>query len=201
MADFIKSDLEFILQQIFIAEAHAAGQSLSELLPNSQVPWGLRTVDGSDNLNGGAGTDQLLGGNGNDQLFGDGGNDILDGGVSNDRVTGGASNDTMTGGTGNDIFVFGPNFGNDRITDFDANPAGGQDLLNIAALGITAATFAARVSIADAGADTLVTVNGADGGTITLVGVTNHTTVTVADFQLSREAWCLALPGTMATRV
>lgn len=45
----------------------------------------------------------------------------------------------------------------------------GQDLLNIAALGITAATFAARVSIADAGADTLVTVNGADGGTITLV--------------------------------
>lgn len=40
MADFIKSDLEFILQQIFIAEAHAAGQSLSELLPNSQVPWG-----------------------------------------------------------------------------------------------------------------------------------------------------------------
>jgi hypothetical protein len=41
------------------------------------------------------------------------------------------------------------------------------------------------VSIADAGADTLVTVNGADGGTITLVGVTNHTTVTVADFQLS----------------
>jgi len=49
MADFIKSDLEFILQQIFIAEAHAAGQSLSELLPNSQVPWGLRTVDGSYN--------------------------------------------------------------------------------------------------------------------------------------------------------
>ena len=32
----------------------------------------------------------------------------------------------------------------------------GQDLLNIAALGITAATFAARVSIADAGADTFV---------------------------------------------
>ncbi|UVE16259.1 heme peroxidase [Pseudomonas sp. LS44] len=49
MADFIKSDLEFILQQIFIAEANAAGTPLSELLPNSQVPWGLRTVDGSGN--------------------------------------------------------------------------------------------------------------------------------------------------------
>ncbi|MFI8608431.1 peroxidase family protein [Pseudomonas sp. NPDC077649] len=108
----------------------------------------------------------------------------IQGGTGNDVLTGGAGNDTLVGGLGNDIFVFGPNFGNDRITDFDANPAGGQDLLNIAALGITAATFAARVSIADAGADTLVTVNGADGGSIRLVGVADHTTVTSADFQL-----------------
>jgi hypothetical protein len=49
MANFSKSDLEFILKQIFIAEAHAKGASLSDLLPNSQVPFGLRTVDGSDN--------------------------------------------------------------------------------------------------------------------------------------------------------
>ncbi|MCX2888527.1 heme peroxidase [Pseudomonas sp. DCB_BI] len=49
MANFSKSDLEFILKQIFIAEAHADGASLSDLLPNSQVPFGLRTVDGSYN--------------------------------------------------------------------------------------------------------------------------------------------------------
>ncbi|WP_223511134.1 peroxidase family protein [Pseudomonas sp. GL-B-19] len=49
MADFNKADLEFILKQIFIAEAHADGASLSDLLPNSQVPFGLRTVDGSFN--------------------------------------------------------------------------------------------------------------------------------------------------------
>ncbi|MDH4871591.1 peroxidase family protein, partial [Pseudomonas sp. BN515] len=49
MANFIKSDLEFILQQILIAEAHAAGEELSSLVPNSQVPWGLRTLDGSFN--------------------------------------------------------------------------------------------------------------------------------------------------------
>ena len=49
MANFIKSDLEFILQQILIAEAHAAGEELSALLPNSLVPFGLRTVDGSFN--------------------------------------------------------------------------------------------------------------------------------------------------------
>ncbi|MFI8748325.1 calcium-binding protein, partial [Pseudomonas sp. NPDC077186] len=108
----------------------------------------------------------------------------IQGGAGNDVLTGGGGNDTLMGGLGNDIFVFGPSFGNDRIMDFDANLAGGQDLLNIAALGITAATFAARVSIADAGADTLVTVNGADGGSIRLVGVADHTTVTSADFQL-----------------
>ena len=49
MANFSKSDLEFILKQIFIAEAHADGASLIDLLPNSQVPFGLRTVDGSYN--------------------------------------------------------------------------------------------------------------------------------------------------------
>ncbi|WP_422394594.1 peroxidase family protein [Pseudomonas monteilii] len=49
MANFSKSDLEFILKQIFIAEAHADGASLIDLLPNSQVPFGLRTVDGSFN--------------------------------------------------------------------------------------------------------------------------------------------------------
>ncbi|WP_223516840.1 peroxidase family protein [Pseudomonas sp. GL-B-19] len=49
MASFIKSDLEFILEQIFIAERHAAGASLAEMLPNVEVPFGLRTVSGFDN--------------------------------------------------------------------------------------------------------------------------------------------------------
>ena len=46
MASFIKSDLEFILEQIFIAERHAAGASLADMLPNVEVPFGLRTVSG-----------------------------------------------------------------------------------------------------------------------------------------------------------
>jgi len=49
MAELIKSDLEFILQQIQIAEAHAAGADLTTLIPNVQVPLGLRTVDGTFN--------------------------------------------------------------------------------------------------------------------------------------------------------
>ncbi|WPC06763.1 peroxidase family protein [Pseudomonas benzenivorans] len=107
---------------------------------------------------------------------------VIRGGVGNDTLTGGAGNDTLVGGLGNDIFVFGPGFGNDIITDFDANPVGGQDLLNIAALGVTAATFAASVTIADVGADTLVSVG---GGTIRLVGINDATTITQADFILA----------------
>ncbi|MCK7481286.1 MAG: hypothetical protein M0C28_31950 [Candidatus Moduliflexus flocculans] len=44
----------------------------------------------------------------------------------------------MNGGAGNDIFVFAAGFGNDQIAGFDANLAGGgQDLLDISALGLT----------------------------------------------------------------
>ena len=46
MVEFIRSDLEFILQQIIIAERQAAGESLLEILPNAEVPFGLRTVSG-----------------------------------------------------------------------------------------------------------------------------------------------------------
>ncbi|WP_439858876.1 peroxidase family protein [Pseudomonas sp. MBLB4136] len=107
---------------------------------------------------------------------------VIRGGVGNDTLTGGAGNDTLVGGQGNDIFMFGPGFGNDIITDFDANPVGGQDLLNIVALGVTAANFAVNVSIADVGADTLISVG---GGTIRLVGINDATTITQADFILA----------------
>ena len=40
-------------------------------------------------------------------------------------------------------------------------------------------------SLLATGADTLVTVNGADGGSIRLVGVTDHTSVAITDFQLA----------------
>src|SRR5262245_47603136 len=46
---YIRTDLEFILQQILIAEAHAAGADLTTLIPNAFVPFGLRTVNGSFN--------------------------------------------------------------------------------------------------------------------------------------------------------
>ncbi|EAS51309.1 putative hemolysin-type calcium-binding peroxidase protein [Aurantimonas manganoxydans SI85-9A1] len=44
-----ENDLRFILDQIKIAEAHAAGADLNDLVPDPHVPWGLRTVDGTYN--------------------------------------------------------------------------------------------------------------------------------------------------------
>src|SRR5262245_21454692 len=45
----IQSDLDFILQQIQIAEAHAAGADLASLIPNTELAQGLRTVSGEFN--------------------------------------------------------------------------------------------------------------------------------------------------------
>ena len=126
----------------------------------------------------------IVSGNGADTLDGGAGNDTLNSGAGHDILNGGTGNDTLTGGYGNDMFVFSAaGFGNDRVTDFDADPLFGQDLLDISGLGITAATFGASVTITDLGADTLITI-GSD--TILLTGVANATTtVTMDDFFLA----------------
>ena len=49
MAELNRGDLDFILQQIHIAEANAAGADLSTLIPDQALPFGLRTVSGLDN--------------------------------------------------------------------------------------------------------------------------------------------------------
>jgi Ca2+-binding RTX toxin-like protein len=49
MVTLIKHDLEFILKQIIIAEQHAAGVPLDQLVDSPLLPYGLRTVDGSFN--------------------------------------------------------------------------------------------------------------------------------------------------------
>ena len=117
----------------------------------------------------------IIGGNGVDTLNGGGGDDV---------IRGGAGTDTMNGGMGNDSFVFAPGFGNDTIYGFDANPTGGQDLLDVRELGITADNFVDRVLIQDIGADMRVTIDGTD--TITLAGVTGSgaNTITQSDFWL-----------------
>lgn len=77
-------------------------------------------ANGNDTLTGEAGADTLIGGNGDDLLQGGSSIDNLSGGVGNDTLDGGAGDDVLSGGRNNDVFVFGPGFGDDIITDFKA---------------------------------------------------------------------------------
>jgi Ca2+-binding RTX toxin-like protein len=156
-----------------VANTNATGNVLDNVLSGNA---------GNNLISGGLGADSILGQNGNDTLDGGTQNDTLNGGAGTDRIIGGNGNDSLTGGTGNDVFVFGPGYGNDVITDFDALLPGGQDLLDISALGVTVANFAAQVAIADVGADALISIG---SGTIRLTGIGDATTVTIADFLLA----------------
>jgi len=119
-------------------------------------------------------------------MIGNSGANVLNGAAGNDTIEGGAGNDTMTGGTGNDMFVFKSGFGNDVITDFDANPTGGQDLLDLSAYvpDLTAANFGDHVSIAVSAGNTVITIDGTQH--ITLTGVTGvgANIITTQDFLL-----------------
>jgi Ca2+-binding RTX toxin-like protein len=143
---------------------------------------------GNDTVHGGAGDDWVVGGKDNDVLYGDdggdvslgnlgsdtidggAGDDVVRGGQQDDLVLGGAGNDwvsgdrgtdTLTGGAGADNFHVFDGSGADRVTDFNAAEGDRVWLLP-----------GAQWSAAQVGADTVVTVSGAEGGQLVLVGVT-----------------------------
>ena len=125
----------------------------------------------ADTINGGNGADTLNGQGGNDILNGDNGVDTINGGAGDDTITGGAGNDALNGNGGLNVFVYGAGGDNDTITGFDAAPAGGQDKINLSSLGVTAANFATRVTVAGNGGNARITVRNAANtvvGTITL---------------------------------
>lgn len=78
------------------------------------------TIDGRDDMDGGAGDDNLLGGWGDDHLKGGAGLDHLLGGAGDDWIEGGSEKDLMKG----DGYDFPGDFGH---TPFDTH---GNDLLN-----------------------------------------------------------------------
>ena len=148
------------------------------------------TLTGIGSIDGGGGNDIITGSAIADSILGGVGNDTLNGGAGDDIITGGDGNDAMNGQAGFDIFGFAAAFGADTIAGFDANPAGGgQDLLDISALGITAASFNTDVTIAagPVANSTLVTIAG--GGTIRINGVpfpgTAANRINIADFILA----------------
>jgi Ca2+-binding RTX toxin-like protein len=161
----------------------AAGATVTATTATS-AETGSDTLSAIENIIGSQGNDTITGGAVANVIDGQGGDDIIDAGGGADIIIGGAGNDIMNGGAGNDTFLFAAGFGNDTIIGFDANPASGQDLLDISALGITAATFAASVLIQDLGSDTLVTIG---TGSILLQGVdgTGTNLITQQDFLLA----------------
>ena len=116
-------------------------------------------------------------------LIGGNGVDVIDGRYGDDIITGGGD-DCLTGGGGDDHFVFAPGFGQDRIKGFDANPAGGQDVIDLSAFDIAPADFEHRVTTADLGPDTLLTVGGDVHQTIRLVGIGSPAAIKLQDFIL-----------------
>lgn len=82
-----------------------------------------------DNLRGDHGNNFIWGNNGRDIIYGRDGNDRLIGGDGDDVLIGGSGNDTLIGGVGSDAFVFGNNFGSDRILDFDTADA--NEVINL----------------------------------------------------------------------
>ncbi|MDH4558423.1 heme peroxidase [Pseudomonas sp. BN417] len=128
--------------------------------------------DNLDNLN--------FGGTGNFLGAGNTLDNTLVGGAGNDVLAGGFGNDIMNGVLGNDMFVFGS--GHDAVLGFGANPDGSQDQINVAGLGITAASFAADVAISGVAGSTVVTIG---ANTLTLVGVADAASINQADFILA----------------
>jgi Ca2+-binding RTX toxin-like protein len=121
----------------------------------------------------------------NNVVEGNDAGNTLTAGAGNDTLNGRRGNDTLNGGTGNDTFVFSSGCGADRVMDFDADPLGGQDLLDATGLGIyysvafDNAIQSGSLVITDLGADTLLTF-GSDS--IRLVGVGDPSTIDSSDF-------------------
>jgi Ca2+-binding RTX toxin-like protein len=150
---------------------------------NDSLNFSAVTLIGIGSIDGGAGADTITGSGINDVIIGGLGTDNLNGGGLNDTLEGGADNDIMNGGTGNDLFRYlTGGFGADTINGFDANPLGGQDLIDLSGLLITNASFGSNVTIAASGGSTLITVAGQ--GTILLAGV-SVANVTIGDFMLA----------------
>jgi Ca2+-binding RTX toxin-like protein len=129
----------------------------------------LSGFGGTDALYGGNGDDKLSGGAGIDYLYGDSGNDTIDGGLDGDYIFGGKGNDVLTGGGGADKFVFAPQGGSDRITDFKVSEGDKLFFADFFPTAITVDAFLQKY-VTDTGNDLLINLQGTQ---IVVVGVAN----------------------------
>lgn len=78
----------------------------------------IAASDGADVITGGNGDDSVYAGTGDDIVSGGMGNDALIGGAGSDRLEGGQGDDFLLGGAQSDSFVFGNNWSQDTVRDF-----------------------------------------------------------------------------------
>ncbi len=114
-------------------------------------------------------------------INGTAGHNVIKGGGGADIILGGGGDDDLFGEAGNDSFIFGLASGHDTIFAFDADPAGGQDKIDLQTRGISTASFAGSVSISASGLDTLIQFIGGDSITIKDVAPAN---IDITDFKL-----------------
>ena len=99
-------------------------------------------------------------GKGDNVLKGGGGHDILDGAFGNDVLVGGARTDT---------FVFGDNYGRDRIKDFQAPGMKGHDMVDLGGTDNFSGFDEMKAHMKQAGDD--VVINFGEGNRLTLENV------------------------------
>jgi Ca2+-binding RTX toxin-like protein len=150
---------------------------------NNTFNFGAVTLPGINGTYAGSGADNVTGSAAVDLIYGGGGADTINGGGGNDAVVAGPGNDLVTVTTGNDHLRLGAGFGADSVNGFDANAGGGQDLIDVTALGIRASTFSGSVTIGLSPAGGVLVTIGANS--VRLIGLTNPATVTAADFILA----------------
>ena len=152
----------------------------------------IETGGGSDKQNfGGNGNDAIIGSGDIDWMYGErdadnlsgkGGDDALYGGDGNDTLAGGSGVNFLDGGNESDVFVFVRQVSTDTIVGFDTDPLGGQDRLDVRALGYAnfGSMLAAGVTIANGLSGAVITF-GVGAPILTLIS-TAVSTIDGSDF-------------------
>jgi Ca2+-binding RTX toxin-like protein len=189
-------------------DAGLTGNDALEVIGSGDGNDAIDARGGDDHISGGAGADTVQGGAGDDIIVGgnqgevadapgrvrpggadlgdlvDGGDgdDLIFGNERNDTVIGGAGADTIAGGPGRDTIRYdSPLDAGDVVRGFDANPANGQDVIDLDglfdSLGVADADRAGRVEFQPAGANVNLNVdadgNVANGAEVTVLTFTN----------------------------
>jgi serralysin len=142
---------------------------------------------GNDSEHGGGGGDWVVGGQNQDALYGDAGDDIVYGNLGDDTCDGGAGADLIRGGQGNDVLTGGDGndwLSGDRGSDTITGGAGADVFHSFVGAGIDRITDfhlaegdriqldpGTTYSVAQVGADTVITLGGSSADQVILVGV------------------------------